>query len=79
MDSQNPDTGRRSGEDRRIGDRRLNPPDRRVSERRRGERRQIDDGNNLSNLCYDINSNTNELIQLRDEIHKLSQQMHDGN
>jgi hypothetical protein len=79
MDSQNPDTGRRCGIDRRTGDRRLNPPDRRVGERRRGERRQIDDGNNLSNLCYDINSNTNELIQLRDEIHKLSQQMHDGN
>lgn len=78
MDQQSPDLGRRCGVDRRKGDRRSNSLDRRINERRKGERRQIGDGDNLNNLCYDMHSSNSDLIEIRDEIHKISQQIKDG-
>lgn len=77
MDQKNPNLGRRSGIDRRKIDKVINFPERRKSERRKGERRNL--GNcNISNCYYNIHSSNSDLIEIRDEIHKISQQMKDG-
>lgn len=77
MDQKNFNLGRRSGTDRRKIDTVIGFPERRKGERRIGERRNL--GNcSMSHCNYNIHSSNSDLMEIRDEIHKLSQQIKDG-